>query len=137
MNQVVLNQGAPVGYPTDALQSQLNTQIASAYAMGDPRFNAKSYDRPGLSRGRGQWNQAGIDAAKGVVSGVADAYSRHLQGLGYNADTALQGQYGREQMAQALGGLQQQRDYAQQMSALQREQAAMGLYSGLLKGLMD
>lgn len=137
MNQVQLYQTPPSGMGNDAIQSRFNNQLAVAMAMGDPRMNAKQYDRPGFSRGAAQWNQAGIDSAQKLAQGVADAYSENIQNQAYNANVALQGQQGQEQYAQALGGLQQQRAYADQMAALQRQQAMLGMAGGLLRGLMD
>lgn len=135
-NNVYVNQTPPGGYPAAAMERSLNTQLAQAYAAGDPRLAVKSYDRPGMSRGASQWNQAGIDSARRLVEGVSNAYGQHLQNLAYNADVGLQGHAGREQFSQALGGLQTQNDYAQQMSDLQRQQSVLGLYSGLLGGLL-
>ena len=137
MNQVQLYQTPPRGIGDQAIQSRFNNQMAVALAMGDPRMNAKPYDRPGLSRGAAQWNQAGIDSAQKLAQGIADAYSANIQNNAYNANVALQGQQGQEQYAQALGGLQQQRTYADQMAALQRQQAMLGMAGGLLRGLMD
>jgi hypothetical protein len=137
LNQVQLYQTPPSGFGDQAIQSRFNNQMATAMAMGDPRMNAKTYDRPGLSRGAAQWNQAGIDAAQRMSQGIADAYSENIQNNAFNADVALQGQLGQEQYGQALGGLQQQRAYADQMAALQRQQAVLGMAGGLLRGLMD
>lgn len=137
MNQVQLYQPLPTGIGDDAIQSRLNNQLAVAMSMGDPRMNAKKYDRPGLSRGAAQRNQAGIDSAQKMAQGVADAYGENIQNRAYNANAALQAQQGQEQYAQALGGLQQQRAYADQMSELQRQQAMLGMAGGLLRGLMD
>lgn len=114
------------------MRAQMNNAMAQAYAMGDPRFNLKPYDRPGFSRGGGQYNQAGIDAAKNLSEGVAQAYSGDLQNQQFNALTGLQGAQAQEQNAQALGALQQQNNYANQMAALQRQNQIMGLLGGLL-----
>jgi len=119
------------------IDAALNNQLAVAMSMGDPRMAMKQYDRPGLSRGGAQRNQAGIDSAQKLASGVADAYSNQIQNQAYDSNLQLQGQQGQEQMAQALGGLQQQRNYADQMAALQRQQAMLGLSGSLLRGLMD
>lgn len=137
MNQVQLYQPQPTGIGDDVIQSRLNNQLAVAMSMGDPRMNAKTYDRPGLSRGAAQRNQAGIDSAQKMAQGVADAYGENIQSRAYNANAALQAQQGQEQYAQALGGLQQQRAYADQMAELQRQQAMLGMAGGLLRGLMD
>lgn len=136
MNSVSLYQNPPLGHPSDAINAQLNSQLASAYAAGDPRYTVKSYDRPGMSRGAGQWHQAGIDSAGNLVKGVADAYSQNIQNNAYNSTMGLRGQQGQEQYAQALGGLQQQNAYAEQLAGLQAQQSVLGMYSGLLGGLL-
>lgn len=97
----------------------------------------KQYDRPGMSRGAAQRNQAGIDAAQSLASGIGEAYSRDIEGRIYDANAELQGRQGQEQFAQALGGLQQQQNYANQMAALQRQQTMLGLLGGLTQGLFD
>ena len=132
MNQVNINTQLPPGIPRQQMQAQFNNQMAAAAAAGDPRFAAKQYDRPGMSRGAGLWNQAGIDAAKSLADGIAGAYSTQLQGEQYNANSALQNRAAQEQQAQALGALNQQNAYANQMAALQRQNQMLGLLGGLL-----
>lgn len=129
MNQVALKQ-KPMGL--DPARLSPNT-LASAYASADPRFTLKQYDRAGLSRGAGQMNQAGIDGAQNLANGIADAYTQQLQDLQYNATTGLQDQQVREDTAQNLGALQQQRNYSNQMAALQRQGTMMNLLTGLLR----
>lgn len=106
---------------------------AMAYAMGDPRMAAKQYDRGGLSRGKAQWNQSGIDSAQKMASSIAEAYSAQLQTQSANANANMQASQNREQFGQALGGLQQQNAYANQMANLQRQGAMLNLLSGLLR----
>ena len=137
MNSVQLNQTPPSGIPQQSINAALNNRLAVAMAMGDPRMAMKQYDRAGISRGGAQRNQAGIDAAQRLSDGVADAYSSQIQDHSYNAGLQLQGQQAQEQTAQALGGLQQQRDYSNQMAALQRQQTMLGFAGGLLRGLMN
>lgn len=137
MNSVQLNQTPPTGLTPQSINAALNNRLAVAMSMGDPRMAVKKYDRAGLSRGGAQWNQAGIEAAQRLSDGVADAYSSQIQDQSYNAGLQLQGQQAQEQTAQALGGLQQQRDYSNQMAALQRQQTMLGFAGGLLRGLMN
>jgi len=136
LNSVQLNQTPPSGIPQQSINAALNNRLAVAMSMGDPRMAVKKYDRAGLSRGGAQRNQAGIDAAQQLSDGVADAYSSQIQDQSYNAGLQLQGQQAQEQTAQALGGLQQQRAYSNQMAALQRQQTMLGFAGGLLRGLM-
>jgi hypothetical protein len=137
LNSVQLNQTPPTGLTPQSINAALNNRLAVAMSMGDPRMAVKKYDRAGLSRGGAQWNQAGIEAAQRLSDGVADAYSSQIQDQSYNAGLQLQGQQAQEQTAQALGGLQQQRDYSNQMAALQRQQTMLGFAGGLLRGLMN
>jgi hypothetical protein len=109
-----------------------SVQMANAMAMGDPRMNAKQYDRGGLSRGKAQWNQAGIDSAQKMADGIAEAYNAQLQDQQARSQANLQAQQQQEQYAQNLGALQQQNNYANQMAALQRQGAFMNLLGGLL-----
>lgn len=136
MNSVQIESRLPTGLTQEQLQKDLNSRYSRALAMGDPRFNMKQLDRGGLSRGAAQRNQAGIDAAQNVANGVAEAYSNDLQNRMYNSNILLQGQSALENQAQALGGLQQQNNYANQMAALQRQQMGMNLFSSLLGGLL-
>jgi hypothetical protein len=127
MNRVQLTQTPPAGL-TDRQQSgKFNNAMAMALASGDPRYQTKTLDRAGFSRGGAQANQAGIQAAQSMTEGIANAYRQSMDDQSYNADLALQGQVGQERYAQALGGLQQQQAYANQMALLQRQQALLGL----------
>lgn len=135
MNNVFVNQTPPKR--RDPSTASLNNRLAWAYASADPRMAMKQYDRPGMSRGAAQRNQAGIDAAQSLASGIGEAYSRDIEGRIYDANAELQGRQGQEQFAQALGGLQQQQNYANQMAALQRQQTMLGLLGGLTQGLFD
>jgi hypothetical protein len=134
MNKVKTNTPLPSGLPAQTMQAQMNNQLAKAYASGDPRFAVKQYDRGGISRGRTQWNQAGIDAANNVAEGVAKAYSQNLQNQNYNALSGLQANQAQESQAQSLGALQQQNAYANQMAALQSRSSVINtLLGGLLR----
>lgn len=137
MNNVYSNQTQPLGVSDKTRSAALNNRLASAMAAGDPRMSVKKYDRPGLSRGGAQMNQAGIDAAQTMSQGISDAYSQDLQTKAYNAQTTLQGQQSQEQFGQALAALQQQQNYANQMAALQRQGTMFGLLGGLFDGLFD
>jgi hypothetical protein len=136
-NSVTVNRAVPGGVPGSAINSAFNNALAKAYASGDPRANLKPLDRAGFSRGAGQMNQAGINAADEMASGLAQAYQGALDLQAYNANSGLQGQSSREQYAQALGGLNAQESYAAQMAALQRQQAGVGMLNSLLGGLLS
>lgn len=131
MNNVTAYRPSAFGVPARQMQSQMNNSVANAMAMGDPRLNVKQYDRAGISRGAAQWNQAGIDAASRIADGVADAYGQDLQARQFNTNLQRQGAYDRENNALALGALNQQNAYADQLAAMQRQQVAASLLSGL------
>lgn len=134
MNQVSIeSQRLPRGFTPEQQSGAFNNAMAQALAAGDPRYQMKRYDRAGFSRGGAQANQAGIQGAQDMSQGMADAYRQSIDDTQYNAMANLESQTSREQFGQALGGLQQQQAYAQQMQMLQRQQAVMGL----LKGLID
>lgn len=136
MNAITTTNRQPPPLPAQQMQAQFNNRYAQALAMGDPRQAVKEYDRRGISRGAGQWNMAGIDAARSLSDGIAQAYATDLNNQTYNADMDLRGQVAREQNAQALGALNQQNAYANQMAQLQRQQMAMNFASSLLGGLL-
>ena len=119
------------------MQANFNNMHARAMAEGDPRQAVKQYDRAGLSRGAGLWNQAGIDAANKMAPGVANAYTDRLAQDTANETMQMQGQAQREQQAQALGALQENNAYAQQLAALQRQQSSNNLVTSVLGGLLN
>lgn len=85
----------------------------------------------------GLWNQAGIDAANKMAPGVAAAYGETLNQNAANAGMQMQGQAQREQQSQALGALQENNAYAQQLAALQRQQSSNNLVTSVLGGLLN
>ena len=119
------------------IQANFNNMHARAMAEGDPRQAVKQYDRAGLSRGAGLWNQAGIDAASKMAPGVASAYTDRLAHDAANETMQMRGQAQREQQAQALGALQENDAYAQQLAALQRQQSSNNLVTSVLGGLLN
>jgi hypothetical protein len=138
LNNVNVYTPAPAGIGDPQVAALFNTSQAQALAIGDPRGALKRGNliRPGISVGRAQMNQAGIQGASEMANAIADAYSQNLQQGAYNAGVQLQGQQANEQYAQALGGLQQQNAYGQQSDALQRQGAMMGIASNILGGLL-
>lgn len=133
MNSVTFGQPIARGVPDPTRRKAFNYAEASALASADPRYNLKTLDRAGFSRGQGQLNQAGIEAARSLSEGMSAANSQALDLGSYNANLALQADSAREQSAQALSGLQAQNSYADQMAALQRQQMITGLLGGLLR----
>jgi len=132
VNSVFIRTSPNLGASQRAIDESFNNDLASAYAMGDKRFSAKQYDRPGFSRGGAQMNQAGIDAANKMAEGVAEAYAGRMRNMFGNAGMAMRANAGQEQFGQALGGLAQQNVYQQAMDRLQRQQSAIGVLRGLM-----
>lgn len=133
MNTVNINQPYPQGLTPQQMTRQFNKDYAEAIAAGDPRYQMKQLDRPGMSRGAAQMNQAGIKASHDVADGIAQAYSNQLQSQQYNANLGLQNQAQAEQFGQALQGLQSQASYANQMASMQRQNALYGLIGNLIR----
>lgn len=128
MNQVQLHSSRlPRGLSPQQQSGAFNNTMANALAAGDPRYNMKRYDRAGFSRGGAQANQAGIQGAQEMADGIAAAYRQAIADQQYNAMAGLESQASQERFAQALGGIQQQSAYAQQMANLQRQGLLMGL----------
>lgn len=129
MNRVSIDsQRLPMGLTPRQQSGAFNNAMANALASGDPRYQMKQYDRAGFSRGAAQANQAGIKGAQDMAEGISNAYQNAINDTQYNANTGLQNQVASEQFGQALGGLQEQQNYANQMNMLQR----MSLLQGLL-----
>ena len=110
--------------------------LATAYASGSPRDAMKTYDRPGMSRGRAQENQAGIDSARQMAEGVRDAYAQDDQIAAAEAAGNLRQATAQEQYANQLSALQQQEAYARQMAMLNARQQSLNFATGLLGGLL-
>lgn len=114
-----------------------NNALAAAQASADQRFNAKEYDRPGVSRGLGTGSQAGIKAAQSLADGVADAYQIPMQDAARDAGTDLAFQQQREQLGLGASGLAMQADYANALAALERQRQAQQFQGNVLGGLMQ
>lgn len=137
MNSITLNRSGPTGLTGRQTAGQFNNRLAEAYAMADPSYQLKQLDRAGFSRGGSQMQQAGANSARALADGIAAAYQGSIADESYNANLALESERARENNALAMARLQQQDNYAQQMAALQRQQAVMNFAGGLLGGLLD
>jgi len=113
-----------------------NNQYAQAAVNGDPRYQMKQYDRAGVSRGAGAFNQASIQGGKQLAEGVAEAYRTRGDMQNYNQGFAMQQQQADMQQAQALAGLYSQQAYQNQMAQQQRNNMGMNFATGLLGGLL-
>lgn len=120
----------------NARKKLLATNLASAYAAGDPGHHLKTYDRPGMSRGAGQFNQAGIDSAQAMADGIRDAYLQDDQLSLASAQSDLKQTTEQEAFANELSAMQQQDAYARQLAALTAQQNKMNFVTGILGGLL-
>jgi hypothetical protein len=109
------------------------SKVAQAQAAADPRYNAKSLDRPGFSRGAGQMNQAGIQAAQNYASGMAGAYSDYLQEADQEAGSNLSYDRSREQYSQALQSLLADYNTQSQLRNYERTGLLYGLYGDIAR----
>lgn len=123
-------------YDPEARRKLLANNLATAYAAGSPRDALKTYDRPGLSRGKAQQNQAGIDSARDMAAGIRDAYTQDDALANAAATGDLQRAADEENFAMQMSALQQQDAYARQLAALNAQQQRMNFVSGLLGGLL-
>ena len=123
-------------YDPNARRKLLANNLALAYSSGSPRDAMKTYDRPGLSRGAAQQNQAGIDSARAMAEGVASAYQQDDAMAAKAAMSDLQQTAAQENYANQLTALQQQDAYSRQLAALNAQQQRMNFVSGLLGGLL-
>jgi hypothetical protein len=119
------------------IRSAFNNQYADAVSQGDPRLQMKTMDRAGQSRGSGQQSHAGILAAQKMASGIADAYSQRQSAQDYNTAYSVQDNQADASQQQSIGALLQQQQYNTQMSALTRQNSALGLATSILGGLLD
>lgn len=112
-----------------------NQAIAAAHQTADPRYTMKGLDRAGVSRGAGQQYLAGIQSAKNLAEGIADAYSQDIEDQATAASNDLANREAAESMGLATGAIQQQARYANALAALQRQQRMPG--GNVLGGLTD
>ena len=136
MNSVNYGRDAARGVSQAVRRKAFNTAEAQALAAAEPRYTLKQLDRAGFSRGQGQMNQAGIEAARNLSEGMSAANMQNLDLGSYNANLALQADTAREQNAQSLGSLQSQNAYADQLAAIQRQQMMTSMFTGILGGLL-
>lgn len=128
-----------VGYeaprPTPNTQGAFNNALASAQASADQRYNLKRFDRPGMSRGKGQAAAAGAEAAATLAQGVAEAYRIPMQDAAADAKNKLAYQQAVEQGGLNASSIAMQHNYNNALAALQRQQEAVDFKGRALDGL--
>lgn len=139
-NNVTLSQQPypGLGFTNRQTDAEANYQLAAGLANADPRMNAKQYDRPGVSRGRGQYSYAAAKGAKAVADGAQGAEMARMQDAYSNAGLALGEQARQQDFGLALSGLQDsqyQNDYMNQMKQRQRMMDFTGnIFNDMLGG---
>jgi hypothetical protein len=123
--------------PQSKIQAGFNNDYASAVAMGDPRMQMKQMDRGGISRGAGQASNAGMQGARQMADGIAQAYSNRQQAQDYNNAFTMQNQQSDATQQLALQGLLQQQQYNNLLSAQQRQNSALNFATSILGGLLN
>lgn len=126
-------QPNPYGYSTQQTAAAQNNAQANAYAAADPRFNAKQYQRAGVSSGKGQQYLGAAKGAQAYAQGMAQAQQIGMQDAYSNAQTQLQDQAMRNQYGMALAGLQEDNAQMNYMNALNQQQQAMGFLGDQFK----
>lgn len=134
MNNVQIHtQPNPYAYSPQQTAAAQNNAQATAYQMADPRFNAKQYQRAGISSGAGQQYLGAAKGAQEYAQGMAHAQQAGMQDAYSNANMRLQDQTQRNQFGMALAGLQEQNAQNNYMNALQQQQQAMGFIGDQFK----
>ena len=110
MNQVNLYQqpSPSLGYTPRQTNAEANYHQARAHAMADPRFNAKQFDRPGSSRGKGQYAYGAAQAATAYADSLSQGEAARMQDAYSNAGLRLNDQARQQDFGLALSGLQEQ-----------------------------
>lgn len=126
-------QPNPYTYSPQQTAAAQNTAQANAYQMADPRFNAKQYQKAGISSGKGQQYLGAAKGAQEYAQGMANAQQVGMQDAYSNANLQLQDQTMRNQFGMALAGLQEDNAQMNYMNALNQQQQAMGFMGDTFK----
>ena len=148
-NQVTLKQQPrpALGFTPRQTNAEANYQKAIAAASADPRYNAKQFDRAGVSRGAGQYSYAAAKGAQQYADQMSAAEMARMQDAYSNAGLALGEQARNQDFGMTLAGLQEQQGQNAYMQRLSQQQRMMdftgnvfnqilGGGSGVLKGLL-
>lgn len=103
-------------------QAEYNYNRAQADYQGDPRYNAKQFQRAGLSSSKGTAAMGAAPAANAYAAGMAGAEMGAMKDAYANADLKLADQSQRSQFGMALAGLQEdaaQRNYMHNLKMVQ------------------
>lgn len=133
---VAVNPQNPIGYTPQQTRGAFNQAMAKAHADSDMRYNMKPLDKAGMSRGGAQQYMAGISSARNLADGIAQAYGARTNDAVSNAQLGLADQAAAEGLGLGVSQIAQQNQYANALSALQRQQAAYNFQNNILGGLL-
>lgn len=109
-NQVNLYQqpNPALGFTPQQTNAEANYSQAMAHSMADPRYNAKQYDRGGVSRSKGQYAYGAAQGAKAYADAMSQGEMARMQDAYTNAGLNLGEQARQQDFGMALAGLQEQ-----------------------------
>jgi hypothetical protein len=127
MNNVTLNQSPnpALGYTQRQTNANANYHQAMAHASSDPRYTAKQFDRPGASRGKGQYAYGAAQGAQNYAENMANAEQARMGDAYANAQMQLGEQGRRQDFGMALAGLQEQQAHQDAMFRMGQHGRAM------------
>lgn len=135
-NNVMLHsQPNPYTFTPQQTNASYNWNRAQAAQKADPRFNAKQYQRGGISSSKGTASLGAADAANAYATGMANAEAARMQDAYSNANLQLSDQVERDRYSNALIGLQEQRNQANWMNDMQSMQNAYGFMGDMMGGM--
>lgn len=135
-NQVQLGtRPNPHSYSPQQTDASYNWNRAQAVQKADPRFNAKPYQRAGLSSSKGTASAGAASAGAAYAQGMAGAEAARMQDAYANANMRLADQVERDRYSHALIGLQEQNAQANWMNDMQTMQNAQGFMGSMMGGM--
>lgn len=134
-NAMLHSQPNPYTLSPQQTNASYNFNRAQAVQKADPRFNAKQYQRAGMSSSKGTAASGAADAANAYASGMATAEAGRMQDAYSNANLQLADQVERDRYSNALLGLQEQRNQANWMNDMQSMQSAYGFMGDVMGGM--
>jgi len=114
-----------LGYTQRQTNADSNYHQAMAHASSDPRFTAKQFDRPGSSRGTGQYAYGAAQGAQNYAQNMASAEQSRISDAYANAGMQLGEQSRQQDYGMALAGLQEQQAQQDAMFRMGQQSRAM------------
>lgn len=135
-NQVSLKTPPnPYSFNPQQTNASYNWNRAQAVQKADPRFNAKQYQRAGMSSSKGTAAAGAAEAGNAYAQGMAAAEASRMQDAYANANMQLADQVERDRYSNALIGLQEQNAQSNWMNNMQSMQNAQGFMGDFMGGM--